>query len=114
MYAGRVVETGSSDQIFYHSAHPYTRGLLESIPPLDAPHNARLTYTPVSWSQRHLPSGFLPGLRRLVVQEEAGAAVAGLELPLRRGRLAADSHGVPASGAEGAAGARSVSSSRTP
>ena len=44
MYAGRVVETGSSDQIFYHSAHPYTRGLLESIPRLDAPHNARLTY----------------------------------------------------------------------
>jgi oligopeptide transport system ATP-binding protein len=44
MYAGRVVETGSSDQIFYHSAHPYTRGLLESIPRLDAPHNAQLTY----------------------------------------------------------------------
>ena len=44
MYAGRVVESGTSDQIFYHSAHPYTRGLLESIPRLDAPHDARLTY----------------------------------------------------------------------
>ena len=36
MYAGRLVESGTSDQIFYHPAHPYTRGLLESIPRLDA------------------------------------------------------------------------------
>ena len=44
MYAGQVVESGTADQIFYHCAHPYTRGLLESIPRLNAAHDARLTY----------------------------------------------------------------------
>lgn len=31
-YAGKIVEQGSSEQIFYGSRHPYTRGLIESIP----------------------------------------------------------------------------------
>jgi len=34
MYAGRVVEWGSLDAIFYEPLHPYTRGLLASIPVL--------------------------------------------------------------------------------
>ena len=34
MYAGRVVEKGSVDDIFYKPMHPYTRGLLQSIPAL--------------------------------------------------------------------------------
>jgi peptide/nickel transport system ATP-binding protein len=34
MYAGRIVETGAVDEIFAHPAHPYTRGLLASIPTL--------------------------------------------------------------------------------
>ena len=32
MYAGSIVEEGTVDDIFYHPAHPYTRGLLKSIP----------------------------------------------------------------------------------
>ena len=32
MYAGRIVETGPAAQIYLHSRHPYTRGLLKSIP----------------------------------------------------------------------------------
>jgi oligopeptide transport system ATP-binding protein len=32
MYAGRIVEQGSSDEIFYHARHPYTRGLLAATP----------------------------------------------------------------------------------
>jgi peptide/nickel transport system ATP-binding protein len=32
MYAGRVVEEGSVNDIFYQAAHPYTQGLLGSIP----------------------------------------------------------------------------------
>ena len=32
MYAGRVVETGPVDAIFANPAHPYTRGLLDSVP----------------------------------------------------------------------------------
>jgi oligopeptide transport system ATP-binding protein len=35
MYAGRVVERASVDDLFYDPKHPYTRGLLESIPRLD-------------------------------------------------------------------------------
>ena len=34
MYAGRVVEKGSVDDIFYNPLHPYTQGLLNSIPTL--------------------------------------------------------------------------------
>jgi peptide/nickel transport system ATP-binding protein len=35
MYAGRAVEIGSRDQIFSQPLHPYTWGLLESIPHID-------------------------------------------------------------------------------
>jgi oligopeptide/dipeptide ABC transporter ATP-binding protein len=35
MYAGRQVESGTVDQIFYNPRHPYTRGLLGSLPRLD-------------------------------------------------------------------------------
>jgi oligopeptide/dipeptide ABC transporter ATP-binding protein len=35
MYAGRAVETGIVDQIFYRPEHPYTLGLLASLPRLD-------------------------------------------------------------------------------
>ena len=34
MYAGRVVETGTTNEIFYHPQHPYTWGLLEATPTL--------------------------------------------------------------------------------
>jgi oligopeptide transport system ATP-binding protein len=35
MYAGKVVEQGSVDNIFYNPQHPYTWGLLRSVPRLD-------------------------------------------------------------------------------
>ena len=37
MYAGRVVESGTRDQIHRHAAHPYTKGLLTSFPKLHGP-----------------------------------------------------------------------------
>ncbi len=46
MYAGRVVEKGSLDTIFYESKHPYTRGLLESIPVLGKQSGGRLRSIP--------------------------------------------------------------------
>ena len=35
MYAGRIVETGTTDEIFYEPAHPYTWALLSSIPDME-------------------------------------------------------------------------------
>ena len=35
MYAGEIVEYGTLEQIFHHTAHPYTVGLFNSIPSLD-------------------------------------------------------------------------------
>lgn len=35
MYAGQIVETGSMENIYEATAHPYTQGLFGSIPPLD-------------------------------------------------------------------------------
>ena len=32
MYAGRIVEQGSADEVLYAPRHPYTRGLLDSVP----------------------------------------------------------------------------------
>ncbi|MDO8526054.1 MAG: glutathione ABC transporter ATP-binding protein, partial [Deltaproteobacteria bacterium] len=35
MYAGRMVEEASAEQLFANPMHPYTRGLLKSVPRLD-------------------------------------------------------------------------------
>jgi peptide/nickel transport system ATP-binding protein/oligopeptide transport system ATP-binding protein len=43
MYAGRVVETGTLEQIFYDPQHPYTWGLLGSLTRLDRPRAHRLS-----------------------------------------------------------------------
>lgn len=42
MYAGKVVEKGSVFDVFDHPKHPYTRGLLKSIPRLDSPAKSKL------------------------------------------------------------------------
>ena len=42
MYAGRVVEEGTLDEIFYDPQHPYTWGLLGSLTRLDRPRPHRL------------------------------------------------------------------------
>ncbi len=46
MYAGRVVEQGTLDEIFYDPQHPYTWGLLGSIPLLDSDKADRLPAIP--------------------------------------------------------------------
>ena len=38
MYAGRICERGTADEIFYNPRHEYTKGLLRSIPRLDTRH----------------------------------------------------------------------------
>ena len=36
MYAGKIVESGTCEEIFKNVRHPYTEGLLQSVPRLDA------------------------------------------------------------------------------
>jgi peptide/nickel transport system ATP-binding protein len=58
MYAGRIVEIGAVDDVFYRPRMPYTVGLLGSIPRLDIGRKQRLT--PIEGnppSLVHLPSG---------------------------------------------------------
>ena len=43
LYGGRVVERADRHELFASPRHPYTHGLLESIPRLDAPSGERLT-----------------------------------------------------------------------
>ena len=52
MYAGEAVECGTAEDIFYRPQHPYTKGLLSSIPRLDHPRKTRLP----------IIEGMVPGL----------------------------------------------------
>jgi len=76
MYAGRVVEQGGRVEIFEHSRHPYTAGLLASIPSTARPRGAVATIE--GWSlrcsiRRGLPlRAALPAPRQ--VDEAAGGA----------------------------------------
>jgi peptide/nickel transport system ATP-binding protein len=57
MYAGKVAEQGSVFDIFDRPAHPYTQGLLASIPRLETPPKSRLGVI----------EGMVPGLRDLPI-----------------------------------------------
>jgi peptide/nickel transport system ATP-binding protein len=50
LYAGRIVERGDRHSLFRSPRHPYTYGLLRSIPRLDAPRGERLNPIPGSVS----------------------------------------------------------------
>jgi peptide/nickel transport system ATP-binding protein len=63
MYAGRVVEEGPRRQLFYDPQHPYTWGLLGSIPRLDLPRARRLVAIPGAagaWSSDEEGCAFAP------------------------------------------------------
>ena len=58
MYAGGVCERGTTDAIFYHPMHEYTRGLMRSIPDMSDDEKTRLipiTGTPIDLL--HMPPG---------------------------------------------------------
>jgi len=58
MYAGKIVEYGSSRDIFYNPSHEYTKGLLNSVPKLDSTENKRLIPIPgVPVDMLNLPNG---------------------------------------------------------
>ena len=57
MYAGRIIETNDIKQLFAAPRHPYTRGLFDAIPELDAG-RARLSLIPGTVPDpKHLPQG---------------------------------------------------------
>jgi peptide/nickel transport system ATP-binding protein len=84
MYAGRIVETGAVDDVFYRPRMPYTLGLLGSIPRLDTGRRQKLT--PVEGSPPslvNLPHG-CPFRPRCPLRVDQCAEVEPLLLPVPR------------------------------
>lgn len=46
MYAGKIVETGTAEDIFYRPSHPYTKALLKSLPTTEMDRSMRLVSIP--------------------------------------------------------------------
>jgi len=84
MYAGQIMERGTTDQVFSDPQHPYTWGLLTSVTGLDHPRRDRLAAipgTPPSLSDR--PSG-CPFEPRCRYSDRTGGLSAGSPPPLRQ------------------------------
>lgn len=63
MYAGNVVEEGTTEEVFNQASHPYTKALLRAIPRLDADRNQRLIPlegTPLNPAQKDGSCPFRP------------------------------------------------------
>jgi peptide/nickel transport system ATP-binding protein len=56
MYAGRIVETGMVDRVFAHPRHPYTVGLMRSVPRLGAATELRRRGIPLPTIAGSVPS----------------------------------------------------------
>ncbi len=73
MYAGKVVETGRVVDVLAHPRHPYTKGLLESVP-VDVPRGTELKSIPGSPPMLHeVPPGCVYQSRCPLVQEACRA-----------------------------------------
>ena len=57
MYAGKVMEQAETFELFEHTEHPYTAGLLKSIPRLDVKEDRLYTIEGVVPNLLHLPAG---------------------------------------------------------
>ena len=75
LYAGRLAESGATNEVLHRPRHPYTKGLLAALPRPDRPHAGRLAPIP----------GGLPDLRALDpgcnFRPRCAFAAAGCELP---------------------------------
>lgn len=80
MYAGRVVESGTASEVFNASMHPYTWGLLGSIPPLTGQRPARLPSIPGAPPMM----GQVPKGCAFAPRCPARMAICGTEPPVRR------------------------------
>jgi peptide/nickel transport system ATP-binding protein len=59
MYAGRIVESGTVDEVLDSPLHPYTRGLIDSVP---------------SQNRRGVPLSQIPGMTPSLMDLPAGCA----------------------------------------
>ena len=77
MYAGRSVEQGSSDDIFYRSHHPYTNGLLKSVPLIDHEQEELYSIPGLPPDPSRLPPGcaFAPRCERVMSCCKSNAAL---------------------------------------
>lgn len=57
MYAGRTMEYGATEDVFYHPTHPYTQGLLQAVPRLDTEGEVLSTIPGNPPNLLHLPTG---------------------------------------------------------
>ena len=57
MYAGRTMEYGTAEQIFYHPTHPYSIGLMDAIPRLNGNEEHLVTIPGNPPNLLHLPKG---------------------------------------------------------
>lgn len=90
MYAGRLVEKGTADELYYTPRMPYTLGLLGSVPRMDRPRGERLT--PIVGSPPSLvnqPPGCPFSARCPLAQEICDREEPALEATTSGGHLAA-------------------------
>ena len=57
MYAGRIVEIGTADEVFNHTLHPYTEGLFDSLPNLRQRGEDLIPIKGLMPDPMHLPEG---------------------------------------------------------
>jgi oligopeptide/dipeptide ABC transporter ATP-binding protein len=96
MYAGMFMEAGSAEQLFERPRHPYTLGLLQSVPRLDAPRTRKLR--PISGAPRdmlHVPAACPFAPRCAYEVDQSRREVPGL-VELERGHQVACFNPVPA------------------
>ncbi|HUB12634.1 MAG TPA: ABC transporter ATP-binding protein [Acetobacteraceae bacterium] len=90
MYAGRIVESGLSADLYHRPQHPYTMALLRSVPRLDRPRQARLDPVagqPPDLTRLDAGCAFRPRCRFAI--ETCAAARPGLAAVAEPGHLAA-------------------------
>ncbi len=79
MYAGRIVEEGPSSGVFDDPAHPYARGLIGALPPLDGSRRRLISIPGTVPDPRDPPPGCAFGPRCLHATRDCAAATPRLE-----------------------------------
>lgn len=86
MYAGKIMEHAEVFELFNHVSHPYTEGLLKSIPRIDAVTDRLYSIPGVVPNLLHLPAGCSFCTRCSEVDKECASAKPGLR-EIREGHL---------------------------